>query len=398
MSTPVLMLASRLERHAWTHGALVARLTRALAERGREVTLLCDAAEDVEMFGCHVRARRPFEHNQAEQPAATSRWLARTAGSRNESARDDLVTLSLTRLVPGEVWMPLDQSVEALLEDELASRSLLSRGMWLARHWGALAARAIEREAAQREGCVRRVLAFGPAAAATAARRWVRLGGRVRDVGFAAMVEPATGEREARLRAEVRARLHVNPSRRVVLVSLMRTAGADWEAFLGAVARITAPEVRAGNAPVIVAMARDAYAMHEAACRAGCQRALRIVGQTARVEALLAAADAAAAPLSARPDAFRAGATGRFVADAIRAGRPVLAAATASGADMLQHCGVETPGLVVEPSAEAWMEGLRQVCDDDWLAARTVGARAAAAGVGFEDWVERVVAELEPRP
>jgi glycosyltransferase involved in cell wall biosynthesis len=222
----------------------------------------------------------------------------------------------------------------------------------------------------------------------------VRLGGRVRDVGFAAMVEPAFREREARLRAEVRARLHINLSRRVVLVSLMRTAGADWEAFLGAVARITAPEVRAGEAPVIVAMARDAYAVHDAACRAGCQRALRIVGQTERVEALLAAADAAAAPLGARPDAFRSGATGRFIADALRAGRPVLAATMASGVDLLEHHGVEAPGLVVEPAVEAWAEALHKVCDDDWLAARTIGARAAGAGVGFQDWVERILAEL----
>lgn len=396
MSAPVVMLASRLERHAWTHGALVARLARALIARGREVTLLCDAAEDTAMFGCRVRARRAFEHDQAEAPTATARWLARMAQARAPGAQD-AVTLSLTRLVPGEVWMPVDESAAALLADELGSRRTLSRAMWLWRHWGVLAGRRMERDAAADEGQVRAVLAFGPSAAAAAAGRWPRLAGRVRDIGFAAMVEPATGEAESRLRAEVRARLHINASRRVVLVSLMRTAGADWQAFLGAVARITAPEVRAGNAPVVVAMARDAYAVHDAACRAGCQRALRVVGQTERVDALLAAADAAAAPLGTGPDAFRAGATGRFIADALRAGRPVLSAPTASGVDLVAHRGVEAPGMVVEPTVEAWAEGLRNVCDDDWLAARAIGARAAGGDLGFEEWVGRVEAALDDR-
>src|SRR5690606_5158432 len=207
-----------------------------------------------------------------------------------------------------------------------------SRWMWLSRHRGALLGRAVERQAVRTAGGSARVLAFGPAAAAAARERWPRLAEGVRDVGFATMVEPVAADLHARFRAEVRARLHINPARRVVLVSLMRTVGTDWEAFLEAISRITAPEVATGHAPVVVAMARDAYAVHDAACRAGCQRALRVVGQTEAVEALLSAADAVCAPLEPRPDAFCAGATGRFVADALRAGLPVLAAAGASGA------------------------------------------------------------------
>jgi len=388
----VLVLSGRTARQPWTHGAIVQAICSALAARGHAVVLAAQSIDEPRAFaGCEaVHAFDSFDQTATDWPLGFATWARRRRGRIPHD-----VSVSLSRLVGGDVWMPLDPSAAAWLARAARSLSVPSLAIALARHCGVFRAWAGEAffvaPIRGDDESIRRVLAIGPARD-DAARRLQRargLGERVRRVEpFAAIVPPSETELRA-LRDRTRAILGIAPNRRVVLVSAPRPVGKLLDPLLLAVRELALREGE--GSPVMLALARDGYAVHSRAVRCAAVKSLRVMGLTERMDAALAAADMVALPIRAERGVFEQGGAGRLAADALALGRPLLALAGSVGSSLarLRSSGDDSPGIVVEQSSrELWSRALRQACEAGWAVRSAAAAREVAGTLTFERFME----------
>ncbi len=403
----ILAFAGRLPRQPWSHTRYIADVLRGLARRGHRVRLVCDSVDDEAMFeGIGVRALGPFQQNGPQRAlhlVASARRERRMAAAGGPDRSD--VSISMSRLVTADVWMPAEPTAGAWAADLARSVSPVTFGGVMLKHHRVLGAWVLERllPAAR---TARRILTIGPEATAAARAALHDLTDRIVDIGYASRLEAPTPEQAARWRQSIRTLLGIPPERRVVLVSAVWGTGRSLDALLYGLTSALGPKGRAGGqGPVALLLARDAFAAHSAAHRAGCGRAVRILGTTTRVEAALAACDAVAVPVATPGGPFAGGSLGRFIADALVMGRPVLAVPSAPGADLIVKpaAGGPAPGLIVIPSASGWGSAIRALMDAVWTqraadAARAAGSTLAAGGLidRLEHILNGVAAELRP--
>ena len=141
------------------------------------------------------------------------------------------------------------------------------------------------------------------------------------------------------------------------------------------------------HAPILLVLGREGYSVHAQARRAGCEHLVRLLGGTSRMDAALAAADAAIAPLARRNDDC----TGRFIADCLRFGVPVIAHPEAPGVELIEpkQFGTAPVGLIVQNAD--WADAIEHMLTPAWLEP----TRRAASDVGITLSMEALVTRLE---
>jgi hypothetical protein len=281
------------------------------------------------------------------------RWVERT---RPMVEHD--VSLSLTRLVSADVWAPVGPTSGRSFGVMVRSLSPISAGLE-ALHQPWLASAIMAERAAKRH-------ANGAVLAEIGADQPTGV-----DLGFVSgLTRPTDGERDA-LRREVRDRLGIGQDQPVLLMSCAHLDRPGLGPMLDALGRFR------DDGPLLLVVGRRGWSISQAAAAHGCSGQVRHLGATGRMDAALSACDAAVAPFRAAGN----GTTGRFIADAVLMGVPVLADPLAPGARLLRE----------RPDAGEIVHG-------DWLGAirRVVEQRPTPSDdVSMERFVERLVEVLE---
>ncbi len=373
-----LLLADYAERHPWSPTAWAVDLAHALHAGGHDVVVACDGADDPGDFApLRVLVRDERRTARHAHPLRFARWAGAV-----RARHADRACVSLTHFAPGDLWIPLGPPTVAALRANLLLRrsSPGSMAAYLAdRPWLAHAAFAERqaRTAAARSGTIRGAL-NAPAGPLPNGRT---------GLGFASRLPSPDAERDAGLRAHTRRTLALHEHDRVILLSGIHLDRPGLDEFLAGAAA-------AESRPVIVAPAYRGYRLHRAAERAGMGERVRLVGATARMDALFAAADLAAAPFAA-PAGIT---TGRFVCDAIRAARSVLARSDAPGAELVALAPESRPGaLVSEPTPEGWRRAIDAALKHQSLAGARQAAESLAPELGLDALMDRLAACLEAR-
>lgn len=369
----ICIVTEYVRRFPWSAGRWAADLGHALAARGHRVTVACDGVEDPTLFsGVDLLVRRPGRTWRGSDPRGFQTW------GLGESAGHD-ATLSLTPLVPGDLWAPISHRAGGLVRHLVRSHSPVSAFMELAaRPWlpAAMLAEARAETMAARGG--RTLIA--------------RIGrvscrGSVVPLGYASRLKPLTDAEHRAARGAVRGLLGVSAERALVLISAVHPYRPGLDRFLRGFVR--AREELGDHAPLLLVMGRRTVPVHAAARRAGASRFVRFLGGTARPELAFAAADLAAAPWSALGERG----TGRFVADALRLSVPVLASGAATGSELVrpEHFGTPELGTVVDGNREEeWASAIvQQLSIERWAYARRA-ARDAGAVLGMDGMATRV--------
>ncbi len=339
----LLVVGEFIRRFPWSPSQWSVQVARALARRGHQVTLACDAIEDraaavapVDRSGGSVAVleRRPDRTLRGTHPFAFLRWAIELGRSGEFDA-----SFSLTPLAPARVWLPIEPDAGELVSSTLRTHPPISAALELAyRPWlpGAIVSeRRAERAFKDLQG-VRARIGAGPSRA-----------GAEQGLGWASAWHVPGDQEHAVLRAQTRRALSIPMHRRVVLVSATQNRRAGLELVLDALA------ANAGQRPILLVMGRRSHEVATLAHARGLSDSTRFAGGTERADALLAAADLVAIPWSRSE--LRA--TGRLLADALRRRRFVVASRTASGAELLGDSGL---GLSIEPTHAAWRDALAQ--------------------------------------
>jgi hypothetical protein len=393
----LLVLAARVPRRHWCDSGFLADVLRALADRGHSAQLVADCVEDPAMFEGErvvVRALHPYENTAPRAPRA----LARTLRRRVDHGGYDAV-LSTTALVPVGVLMPIEPNAMSWLNHASQALPPHSLALTLIRHHvafgGAIAERITLRGArpGSGPGALRRVVALGARTAERMREAMPVLAPIVMDLGYAA-APPDIGQEGDDLRTRTRRALGIGAERPVVLVAQL-AAGRWIRPLLSALGEIHRADP--ARCPVVLVAARDTFAIHALAARRGALEPLRLLGTTEQLGAALAAADALAVPMTRGRSVLGAEGSAwcaRIVATALTRGRPVIAAADAPGAELVQASGAGA--IVNSATAGDWRDALAAVLLPATLAG--AGAKAAALGPslrfdGFVDRLERLLAD-----
>lgn len=379
------LVTERVPASPWHAEHLAAALVAALAGRGHRMDLICESFDDDRLAvppGVTVHPRRGCCLRSATRP-----WALRDFARARLQALGPEATLSLTRLLPAPVWMPIIPSASTA-----AGRALRLRGFEpMVREARALPLTAtkglLETFARGDHYGVRRLLAFGPRAAEAARTELPLYRDRVADVGFLPLTTRPDEARRADLRTRLRRAVQIDPDATVILLSAPLGMQRDLAGPLEAAAHLYRQAGR--RAPVLIIASMDPYAVHDAALRVEAQQVVRLAGVTARPEALLCAADLVAAWCRGPLHAFAAGSASRLIAESLSFGLPVLADRRAPGAELIadvreRHAPGDTapaaPGLLVDgPASLAWYIALQSAADPQWLAAARAHAAIRAA-------------------
>jgi glycosyltransferase involved in cell wall biosynthesis len=178
--------------------------------------------------------------------------------------------------------------------------------------------------------------------------------------------------------------LGIGPDRPVLLASAVHLQRGGLRPMLEGVV-----EARRGQPSLVVVIAgRRTHAIETEAQKAGCIDSVRIIGATSRMDALLAAADLAVSPW------VGSGLSGgRFVADALRLGCPVLAHRGSPGAELVEPTHFGTPelgGIVARATAQAWAQAIGETLSRERLTGAERAARDAGAVVSMDAMAARV--------
>ncbi len=353
-------------------------LTRAFQSRGHHVTLAIDGAEDCSLFanqpGVQVRVHNPERDHLGANPFAFQQWAE---DLRSHTSHDR--TLSLTSLVAADVWIPFGPGAWDNVKTVLATQSPISALSEIVHQPWLLAIKAAERVAITKNSAV---LTFGNGA-----------GG----LGYASrFTQPSEAEVE-QMRKSMRDLLRIPHDRRVVLLSAVHAHRGGLQPFLSAFAHLC--RETAERKPLCIVIGRSGESLANAVAKAGCLEDVKILGRTNRIVEMLAACDLAAIPLAAaRHSRFglkTSSVTGRFAADALCVGRPVIALNRAAGSELLNpppdHSDPLGPGWIVDSAdSTQWSIGLTTAMSLPWLGHRTPAARAAGILLSMDRLIDRI--------
>lgn len=314
-------------RVRWQQPGPWARLIcHALLQRGHQVRIVADCIADTGHFaGAEVEQYRPARKRLQRAPARFQRWAMERASSPS---------VSLSSVVPGSIWCPLDADWQREVRELVAIRNPATLGMEIA-HRAWLPSLALAQRRAER-------------IARDMASRRARLGtleakSGVVALGYCSAIEP-TGFDSEQLRQDVRRVLGIGDDVFVACASAahaghpgLREMLRGWSAFAK------------DTGATLLLMGRKSALLDRMVGSLDMRSCVRILGQTERPEAPLAAADVAiawdTAPWS----------TGRFLADALVMKRPVLARSQCAGAELIRN---GDGGMLLDDAA--WAASLAQ--------------------------------------
>ena len=394
----ILLIAGRFSRHPWSAAGTITTIAAALAHRGHTLHLLAHDMDDPEAFA-HLGAvttMRRFATGTSDWPLNYARFAARAARNIPCDA-----SLSFSRVVRADLWLPLDPSAESWIRHTLDAHGrpgLLKR---LVRHHGVLRAALVEalrrmpRSASHAPSP--RILAIGPTSHGEAARLLAPTGldQRLAQLPYFSTLPAHSNADLAPRRAAARALLNIPDARRVILCASTQYAGRTLAPVIKAIADLSRRDPR--DPPMLLVLSKDAVAQHTRALRSGAIDHVKVLGPTSNIDRALAAADAVALPARAASGAFEAGASGRLAADALRLGRPLLAVSGAPGYDLCRLALPDgsRPGVVIEPSTpDAWARAIRQLLDPMGLESAQRAARAAGAPLSLTPFIDELERHL----
>lgn len=363
----------------WRRDAWSMTVVRGLASRGHEVIVACDGAHDLGAFSpARVIARKPLRTRFGAQPVRFQRWVERV---RSQTPHD--VSLSLTPLAPATVTLTAMDDALGRLGVIAGMRNPVSMVLEYL-HEPLLPLVAVAERRVVRSRVIRRRLVLSAAVPGT------RVGDH-ESIGLASAQEALDPESRERLREAVRVGHGIDRGAVVLLTSAMHPFRGGADVMLEGLAGARGGD---GARAVLLVAGRYNVALHTAAARAGCVDRVRFLGGTSRMDAALTASDAAVVPAPLRP----LSGTGRFIADALRVGLPVVASSGAPGVGLLTQVrsGVLSPGIVVrENTAEVWRKAIEMIMDAGVRARLGACARDLGRGLGMSELLGRLEAVLE---
>lgn len=394
----VLVIAGRVSSLVWSKGEVVRGVVRALLERGHSVHLVCESVDDPSAFaGCaSVRAFQKYEQSSSEFPLGFAGWARRQRAMLGCDR-----TLSFSRVVGGQVWMPLDPAARSWIGQLLGAKGMLRSGPTMLKHAGVLAT-LVGQSVRGTPGGVEEVVCVG-AVAAEGARQQV-VGGRVRELEF--FGEPMSsvegseknGVVDDRVRASLRERIGVPGASLLILVGVTGRVGPALDGLLSETATAHGP-MSPIPGPTLAIVTGEQFAVHTRAVRVKADEHVRVVGMTRALGELLSACDVVALPTPSVGGAFFSGAIGRLGASALRAGKPLIAAAGAPGAELClrRDASHVECGCVVDGSFGSWRRALRVVSDQQWRARAGQAGMSVARGMSVERFQAGVCDAVEGR-
>jgi|GEM_PF-3914017 len=334
-------------------------LTSGLRSRGHRVTVLADGVEQPDVLGDvpTVVHRHGRIHHGCE-PFGFRRWARRT---QSELAPD--VTLSLTDHIAADVWLPLGPGPWTFL-DSLRHTTPVGAVLDLAhRPWvllELLSQRAALRDAT-RLGALRATFAADPSS--------TRGLGDALSLPTASPLACVSEEHRTAMRERARAAMRVAPATPLLLLSAndheLEHLDVVFEAF-------SLMRAHSSASPRVLLASRTPTKVRRRAARHGVADVIQSIGTTHNSAALLCAADAAIVPCPARAGES----TGRFIADALAIGMPIIANAAAAGARLISsEAGIRLHAA----GASRWRDAILHACDEAWRGRSSVAARACSA-------------------
>ncbi len=380
----ILVIGEHLRRLPSSPSRWVPAIAHALARRGLRVTCAMDGADDPDAFApLRLLVHRPHRTYHGANPFPFRRW----ADDLQRSARFDAV-LSLTRLVPARAWLPIGPTMTSFIVAMFRTQPIHSAAFELLHHpW------VVHYALAEHLGRV------GPPPARAAAPRLAlgRHDPRVTDtigLGVFSTLDPPDPDQQAALRDRVRASLAIPRDAILFFASGVHAERPGLAPMLAGLVHVA----REAPSLMLLLAGRRTHTLRTAALAHLDADRVRVVGETPRTDALLSACDAAVAPFAASPGAG----TGRFVADAIRMGRPVLADPRSPGAVLLSdHAalgGASPGGLAEGGTVLAWTAAFRDALDPRWRRERAAAALALAPSLSIDRLAERLDAVLRAEP
>lgn len=302
-------------------------LCQSLLERGHELRVVADCVTDTRHFaGARIEQRRPTRKRLQRSPLRFQRWALE---------RVTPPSISLSSMVPGTLWCPLDAPWTHELGDLATMRSPATLAMEVLHRSWIPALGLAQRKAkaiALRDGST--IARLGALRAPTG----------VVPLGYCSTIDPSSIDAD-RLRRQVRQAFAINRHTFVACASASHVGRTGLREMLGGW-RDSARD----HGGLLLLMARKSALLDRIVGSLNMRDSVHIVGQTERPEAVLAAADLAIA-WDTSPSS-----TGRFIADALVMQRPVLAHAACVGADLLNH-GPHA-ALLSSHCATAWQQSL----------------------------------------
>jgi len=364
----LLLIAENIADAPWHGAALAAQMALRLRDRSCAVRLVCESVADARLIelqaaGVTVVSRAAFCFRHRTAPKKFRAFV----DEQVESLREHRVAVvSFSALYAAAVWVPIEETpaiADFRLDDlahELIGARTLRRKLW--EH------RALSLGGAQR---VQRHLAFAPRTMRPRSPHEA-LEGRTVNIGFIAPTPLPGVEHAATLRAQTRRLLDIRPDRSVLLLSGDGRLSRDLAPIFTALAHLH--HQRRKNIPLMLISAHEPTLMQQLAQRCGLseyREGFRIVSTTHRPESLLLACDLAGVIRKPRlsPHALS---PGRFLCDALRFGRPVLADRSARGSAFIEQAlrsGITPPPalLVADNTPAAWYRALLEVMEPVFL-------------------------------
>lgn len=325
-------------------------ITQALRDRGHSVRVVADCLADADLVGADdAIVRAPHRKRLERHPMRFQRWALEHVAQPS---------ISLSSLVPGTVWCPLDSS----WRDEIVWLTNLRNPATLAmeilhRLW--VPPLALAQHKAR---------AMGKQTSARLARLGCLSDPIAHSLGFTSSLDPKLIAPD--IRVHIRSTLGIAPKALIVAISCAHTDRPGLISFLDGWRHFTHT-----HPGVLLIVGRKAALIDRTLRARGVADTVRVLGQTERPELFIAAADIAAA----WPAHHSGSSTGRFIADALAIHTPILTTHAAGGASLVrQHPGV---GIVLnEPTVDAWTRALVQSSDPAWQQE----ARTQAQGMAHE--------------
>ncbi|MDX2148889.1 MAG: glycosyltransferase [Planctomycetota bacterium] len=388
----VLLVTEYVRRSSISISRWAVELAHGLRSRGHTVSVACDGLDDPATFEpMELHVHRPRRSHLGANPFPFQDWVRMVREKLRHVGRLDL-TVSLSPLVRGDLWLPVGPRAMDTITALVRTKKPLSAAMELV-HVPWLPATSIaEMQARDHSGPPGTRLSIGPYRVSGGVGGGFGSGRaeQIIRLGYASRLPAPDPEEQAALRSRTRELLGINPSRPVVLATAYNNERRGLQEFLEGFAQVR--RERTFGIPIAILVGRAGATEQAAAIRAGCLDGVRLVGRTERIDALMAAADLVAAPLAARDLGIT---TGRFICDALRCGRPVVALRRAPGSELLDPSwrggDPVTPGWIIEhPDPSAWVLALNTTLSENWLAHRTPVARAAGAALSMDALLDRV--------
>lgn len=372
----ILILAEHVEPQPWSESRWALDLSRALIARGHELMLALDSIYDEADAPGTLMVHRMRRRERERRPLGFARWAS---GVRRIVPHE--VSLSFSRLAAADVRLILGEPAMHSWWSNVRSRHPISAMFEAVQHPHLPGAMLAERLAASPGRSVRTLRIGGPAEPAPGSGM----------LGFASRLGTPDAAAFEGLRLRTRAALGLSPERTAILISAVHPERPGLGPMLEAFAALR--QTRRELAPVLLVAGGSGYTVQRAAAALCADGGLRFLGATSRIDAAIAASDLVAAPLAGR----REGETGRFIADALRLGRPVLASGAACGAELLAPLrvpgvGGAVPGHVIaRPDVSHWRRALQGAMSERWRA----DAAHAATIVGSRLSMDALTARLE---